>query len=186
MELQLQELIASIRKDGVEAAAAESAAIIEEAKKKAAEIIAGAKAEAAAERETAEKDIEKLRNAAVIAAEQARRNAALGFKAEMQKEYQKLLAADVKALLRDEALGKLIKAVLNEEDMSLYTAEVGTVSEALKAELKEAVENGLELKANPEVKGGFRFVSKDGSGYIDCSDDEIAAMLRPFFGELSI
>lgn len=186
MELQLQDLIASIRKDGVEAATAESAAIIEAAQKKAAEIVAAAKAEADAERETAERDIEKMRNAAVIAADQARRNAALGFRAEMQKEYQKLLAADVKALLKDEALGKLIKAVLNEEDMSLYTAEVNTVTDALKGELKEAVANGLELKANPDVKGGFRFVSRDGSGYIDCSDEEIAAMLMPFFGELSI
>lgn len=184
MELQLQDLIASIRKDGVDAATAEAATIIEEATRKAESIVAAAKAEAAAERENAERDIEKLKSSALIAAEQAKRNATLSFKAEVKKEYEKLLTADVKSLLKDEALGKLIKAVLNEEDMSLYTAEVGVVSDALKTELKDAVEKGLELKASPEAKSGFRFAAKDGSGYIDCSDEEIASMLMPFFGEL--
>ena len=186
MELQLQDLIASIRKDGVDAAEAEAAAIIDAAKKKAEEIVSAAKAEAQTERENAARDIEKLRLSAVTAAEQARRNACLGFKAEVQKSFEKLLAADVKAGLKDEALAKLIQAVLAEEDMAAYTAEVETVTDALKKELREAVEQGLVLKASPEAKGGFRLVANDGSGYIDCSAEELAAMLLPYFGELSL
>ena len=45
MELQIQDLVSSIRKEGVDAANAEAEAIISEAKKKAEAIIADAKAE---------------------------------------------------------------------------------------------------------------------------------------------
>ena len=33
---------------------------------------------------------------------------------------------------------------------------------------------------------GFRLCAKDGSGYIDCSDEELAEQLAPFFRELRI
>ena len=46
MEIQLQELIDQIKKDGVAAAEAEAEAIVSGAREKAGEIIAGAKAEA--------------------------------------------------------------------------------------------------------------------------------------------
>ncbi len=46
MELQIQDLVSSIRKDGIDAANAEAEAIIAEAKKKADAIIADAKSEA--------------------------------------------------------------------------------------------------------------------------------------------
>lgn len=45
MELQIQDLVSSIRKDGIDAANAEAEAIITEAKKKAEAIVADAKSE---------------------------------------------------------------------------------------------------------------------------------------------
>ena len=55
MELQIQDLVSSIRKDGIEAANAEAEAIISEAKKKAETIVADAKAEAKSVQEASEK-----------------------------------------------------------------------------------------------------------------------------------
>ena len=46
MELQIKDLVSSIRKEGVDAANAEAETIISEAKKKAETIVADAKAEA--------------------------------------------------------------------------------------------------------------------------------------------
>ena len=57
MELQIQDLVSSIRKDGIEAANAEAEAIISEAKKKAETIVADAKAEAKSVQEASEKEI---------------------------------------------------------------------------------------------------------------------------------
>ena len=45
---------------------------------------------------------------------------------------------------------------------------------------------GLELRLSKKVRTGFRLCTKDGSGYIDCSDEELAEQLAPFFRELRI
>ena len=77
MELQIQDLVSSIRKDGIEAANAEAEAIISEAKKKAETIVADAKAEAKSVQEASEKEIGILKESAAISAEQAKRDAIL-------------------------------------------------------------------------------------------------------------
>ena len=61
MELQIQDLVTSIRKEGVEAANAEAESIIAEARKKADSIVASAKAEAQQVRDASEKEIAILK-----------------------------------------------------------------------------------------------------------------------------
>lgn len=184
MELQIQDLVSSIRKDGIEAANAEAEAIISEAKKKAEMIIADAKAEAKNIQETSEKEINILKESAALSAEQAKRDAMLAFKNEVQAEFEKILSAKIKNNLSDAALGKLIQAVVADEDVQNYSVEVAEVSDSLKAELAEEIKNGLEIKPTKSVRAGFRLAAKDGSGYFDCSDEEIMQMLMPYFRNL--
>ena len=184
MELQIQDLVSSIRKDGIDAANAEAEAIISEAKKKAEMIIADAKAEAKNIQETSEKEINILKESAALSAEQAKRDAMLAFKNEVQAEFEKILSAKIKNNLSDAALGKLIQAVVADEDVQNYSVEVAEVSDSLKAELAEEIKNGLEIKPTKSVRAGFRLAAKDGSGYFDCSDEEIIQMLMPYFRNL--
>ena len=184
MELQIQDLVSSIRKDGIDAANAEAEAIISEAKKKAKMIIADAKAEAKNIQETSEKEINILKESAALSAEQAKRDAMLAFKNEVQAEFEKILSAKIKNNLSDAALGKLIQAVVADEDVQNYSVEVAEVSDSLKAELAEEIKNGLEIKPTKSVRAGFRLAAKDGSGYFDCSDEEIMQMLMPYFRNL--
>ncbi len=184
MELQIQDLVSSIRKDGIDAANAEAEAIISEAKKKAEMIIADAKAEAKNIQETSEKEISILKESAALSAEQAKRDAMLAFKNEVQAEFEKILSAKIKNNLSDAALGKLIQAVVADEDVQNYSVEVAEVSDSLKAELAEEIKNGLEIKPTKSVRAGFRLAAKDGSGYFDCSDEEIMQMLMPYFRNL--
>ena len=179
MELQIQDLVSSIRKDGIEAANAEAEAIISEAKKKAETIVADAKAEAKSVQEASEKEIGILKESAAISAEQAKRDAMLAFKTEVQAEFEKILSAKIENNLSDAALGKLIHAVVSDEDVKNYAVEV-----SLKAELAEEIKNGLEIRPTKGVRAGFRLAAKDGSGYFDCSDDEIMQMLMPYFRDL--
>ena len=162
MELQIQDLVSSIRKDGIEAANAEAEAIISEAKKKAETIVADAKAEAKSVQEASEKEIGILKESAAISAEQAK----------------------IENNLSDAALGKLIHAVVSDEDVKNYAVEVSEVNDSLKAELAEEIKNGLEIRPTKGVRAGFRLAAKDGSGYFDCSDDEIMQMLMPYFRDL--
>ena len=184
MELQIQNLVSSIRKEGIEAANKEADSIIAEAKKKAEAIVAGAKTEAQQYKDGAEKEIAILRESAAVSAEQAKRDAVLSFKAEAQGEFEKILAADISRELSGEALGKLIRAAVAGEDISAYAAEVSEVSDALKAELAKEIKGGLEIRPTKSVQQGFRLAAKDGSGFFDCSDDAIMEMLMPYFRNL--
>ena len=184
MELQIQDLVTSIRKEGLEAANAEAESIIAEAKQKAESIISGAKAEAQQYKDAAEKEIAILKESAEVGAEQAKRDAVLAFKTEIQGEFEKILASDIRKELSGEGLGKLIRAVVTGENVADYAAEVSEVSDALKSELAEEIKNGLEIRPNKSVQQGFRLASKDGSGYFDCSDDGIMEMLMPYFRDL--
>ena len=184
MELQIQDLVSSIRKEGIDAANSEADSIIAEARKKADGIIADAKAEAKRVKESSEKEIDILRESAAVSADQAKRDAMLAFKNEVQAVYENILSAKVQGSLNGEALGKLIRAAVEGEDVSAYTAEVADVNEALKAELAEEIKNGLTIRPAKGINAGFKLAANDGSGYFDCSDDEIMEMLKPYFREL--
>ncbi len=181
MELQIQDLVSSIKKDGIDSANQEAAAILADARKQADAIVAEAKAEADKLRGDAKAEIEVFKNSAQLDAQQAKRDAVLAFRQEIQKEYEKLLAADVGKALDQQALVKLIQAAVQGEDVAAYTVEVGQVTDGLRQELAQELKAGLEIRPSKKVGAGFRLAAKDGSGYFDCSEQEIAEMLMPFF-----
>lgn len=181
MELQIQDLVSSIKKDGIDSANQEAAAILADARKQADAIVADAKAEADKLRGDAKAEIEVFKNSAQLDAQQAKRDAVLAFRQEIQKEYEKLLAADVGKALDQQALVKLIQAAVQGEDVAAYTVEVGQVTDGLRQELAQELKTGLEIRPSKKVGAGFRLAAKDGSGYFDCSEQEIAEMLMPFF-----
>ena len=67
----------------------------------------------------------------------------LAFKTEVQAEFEKILSAKIENNLSDAALGKLIHAVVSDEDVKNYAVEVSEVNDSLKAELAEEIKNGL-------------------------------------------
>lgn len=184
MEVQIKDLVASIRKEGIETANNEAEQIIADAKKQAEEIVSKANAEAKNAKDAAEKEISILKESAKVGAEQAKRDAMLSFKTQIKEEFEKILKANVKKNLSGEALGKLIRAVAEGEDISGYAAEVAEVSDGLKSELAAEIENGLEIRPSRNVQAGFRLAAKDGSGYFDCSDEEIMQIMMPYFRDL--
>ena len=181
MELQIQDLVSSIKKDGIDSANQEAAAILADARKQADAIVADAKAEADKLRGDARAEIEVFKNSAQLDAQQAKRDAVLAFRQEIQREYEKLLSADVGKALDQQALVKLIQAAVQGEDVAAYTVEVGQVTDGLRQELAQELKAGLEIRPSKKVGVGFRLAAKDGSGYFDCSEQEIAEMLMPFF-----
>ena len=166
MELQIQDLVSSIKQDGIDSANREAAAIVAQAKAQADSIISQAKADADKLRQDANAEIEVFKNSA---------------HQEIQKEFEKILAADVCKALDQQTLATLIRAALQGEDVSAYTVEVSQVTDAIRQELAQELKNGLEIRPSKKVGAGFRLAAKDGSGYFDCSDEEIAEMLMPFF-----
>ncbi len=181
MEMQIQDLVSAIKKDGVDAAQKEAEKIIGEAKKTAESILIGAREEADAILKKAENEISAMRKSAETTIEHTKRDAMLFFKKSVQAEFEKILAADVSRAASGDTLAKLMLAALNGEDAAKYTAEVAEVTEGLKSELAEKIREGLTISVNPNVRVGFRLAQKDGTGYFDCSDEELTKMLEPFF-----
>ncbi len=186
MELQIKDLVTSIRKEGIDAANAEAEAILAQAKEKAAAIISEAKTQAENEKLNSEKEISVLKESAVVSADQAKRDAMLAFKTEVQREFEKILKKDISKELSGQGLGKLIQAVVAGEDASKFAAEVAEVSEDLKTQLAKEIKDGLEIRPTRGVNAGFRLAAKDGSGYFDCTDQAIAEMMMPYFRNLEI
>lgn len=186
MELQIQDLVSSIQKEGIEVAQAEAARIIAQANEQAAAIVALAKSEAARIEEKSKNEIDVMKESARVSAEHAQRDAMLSFKEAVQAKFENLLEADVAKTVQGNTLAVLIKAAMMDENPADYAAEVAEVTEGLKSELAEQIRSGLEIRISPHVRYGFRLAAKDGSGYFDCSDEELTKMLLPFFPALSL
>ena len=162
MELQIQDLVSSIKKDGIDSANQQAAAILADARKQADAIVAEAKSQADKLRDDAKAEIDVFKTSAQLSAQQAKRDAVLAFRQEIQKEFEKILAADVGQALDQQTLARLIQ------------------------QLAQELKNGLEIRPSKKVGAGFRLDAKDGSGYFDCSDQEIAEMLMPFFRDMHL
>ncbi|MCQ2454530.1 MAG: hypothetical protein MJ090_00060 [Clostridia bacterium] len=184
MELKIDDLVSSIKKDGIDAANAEAEKIIANAKMKASKIIEEAKEEQEKIKQQTKADIEVLRESAKVGAMQAERDAVILFEDSIKKRFEKILEADIAKTVNGDALVTLIKAAISDENPADYSVEISEVQEGLKGELAEQIKNGLEIKISSSVKTGFRLSAKDGSGYFDCSDEEITNMLTPFLPEI--
>ena len=168
MELQIQDLVSSIKKDGIDSANQQAAAILADARKQADAIVAEAKSQADKLRDDAKAEIDVFKTSAQLSAQQAKRDAVLA------------------QALDQQTLARLIQAAVQGEDVSGYAVEVGQVTDGIRQQLAQELKNGLEIRPSKKVGAGFRLDAKDGSGYFDCSDQEIAEMLMPFFRDMHL
>ena len=187
MEIQIQELIDSIKKDGLEQAKKDAVAYLENAKAEADRIVADANDEAAKLIEKAKKEIALEEKSSKATLEQAARDAVLSFKKGVEQELDKIMNEEVSASVDGALLERLIDEVVSSDlvgkDAVIEVKDVKAVSEAFVKKLSDKVKKGLTIKSSNQVSGGFRVIEKDGSGYIDLTEREIAALLKPYLNE---
>mgnify|MGYP003753327199 CR=1 FL=1 len=184
MAQQIQDLVASIRKDGVEAAKKEAASILQSAEEQAQTIIAQAQEKASHIISEAEKDIAQGNQRAEKALAQAGRDLLLSLKAAIEEQFSRILVEKAsKALSSKDVIGLVKKALdASEGDVNIevepktFEALAGELQTALAAELK----GGLVLKPHDDVESGFRLVAKDGSYFYDYKASELAGLLQPY------
>ena len=189
MEVQLQELIEQIKKEGVEAASAESETILKNAKAEADKIIADAKAEADKILADAKLKNERMVKSSEDLIRQAGRNLLISFRESVTKELNAILSESVNTVYSSEKLAEIIinaieswsakpdaeniTVVLNSESLKL-------IEETVLAGIKEKMISGVTLKANDNFDGGFRISAKDGSAYYDYSAETVVDMLSAY------
>ena len=189
MEIQLQELIDQIKRDGVEAAATEAEAVLKAAKAEAEKIISDAKAEAEKLFNNAKNENEKMVKSSEDAIRQAGRNLLISFRESVTKEVNAIVGGNVTAVYSSEAFAQLVvKAVEgwagkpDAEDITviLNSEDLKALEETLLAGLKEKMLTGVTLKANDNFDGGFRIAVNNGGAYYDYSAEAVVEMLANY------
>ena len=185
MEQQIQDLINSIKKDGIDSATNESKRIIEEAEKKAETIISQANAEKEKLIADGMRQLEKEKESFSQSLKMAARDLSLSFKKEVEGKIQALLDEKVKGAFDEVLLKDLLKTVIEAEFKGDVTVELPQekktqVASSLASELASSLNKGVELSFSSSLQGGFRVIAKDGRAFIDLSDDEVTRLLYPY------
>ena len=189
MDVQLQELIDKIKKDGVASAESSAAAIIAEAEKKAAAIISDAEAKAANIVATGKSETARMEKASVDAIRQAGRNLLLSFRDGVNAQLAAIVSAQTEGALSADALKAVVPEAVKAwaantaaEDISvlLPAKDLAAVEASVQAALKAELAKGVELKADKSLSAGFRIGSKDGAAYYDFSAEAVADLFSAY------
>jgi V/A-type H+-transporting ATPase subunit E len=188
MEIQVQELIDKIKKDGIETASSEAYKIKSEAQAEARRIVESAKKEADDIIRGGKQDAERFEKAGIVALEQASRNLVLVFKDEVQALLNKVVNEHVTANYNEDILKSVLPELIKSwaekgsDNLSVILPEgelsklQGFFNDKLAAELKK----GAELKSNRKLNSGFRISNRDGSAYYDFSAEAVVDLLSAY------
>ena len=189
MEIQLQELIDQIKKDGVNTAEAEAQKIIENAKAEAEKIIADAESKARDIAAKSKADNERLIKVSEDSIRQAGRNLLISFRESVNRELKAVVSEKLSEAYTPESLTKIILSVIeawtkntDAGDISvlLNSDDLKSLEEGLLKSLKQRLISGVTLKANDDFMGGFRISEADGSVYYDYSAESVVEMLSTY------
>ncbi len=194
MDVQLQELIDKIKKDGVASAESAAAAIIADAEKKAAAIVADAEEKANGIIKNAKTETARMEKASIDAVGQAGRNLLIQFrngviasldgivKAETAKAYNadmlKTLVPETVKAWASKGEADSLSVLLSPADLESLTAEFNS---ALKAEIAK----GLVVKADDTLAGGFRIGVNNGAAFYDFSAEAVADLFAAYLNPVT-
>lgn len=190
MDIQVQELLESIKKDGVEAAEAQAKEIIAQAEKKAADIIADAEKKAQNAHKAQEQAAAQLQASGKAALAQAGRDLVLTVEKQLQTIFSSLVTSTVQEVYTEDTLVKAIQTVV--EKLSTDQSGAVVLSEAdgkkleasLKGKIAKALNQGLEIKTSSKVSGGFLIQEKNGAAYFDFTTEAVAKALAIYVNPL--
>lgn len=189
MEIQLQELIEQIKKDGVTAAETEAKSIVDSANSQAEKIVADAQSQADKIIAAAKSETERMTKSAEDAIRQAGRNLLISFRESVSAELKAIVGENVSSVYSSQELAQLIVNVVEQwankpeaEDIAviLNGESLEKLEANLLATLKEKMLKGITLKANDNFDGGFRIAVNNGSAYYDYSKDAVVNMLSNY------
>lgn len=189
MEIQLQELIDQIKKDGVEVAENEAKNIVDSAKSEAERIVADAKAQAAKILAEAKAENEKMVKSSDDAIRQAGRNLLISFRESVTKELDAIIGETVNSVYSADSLVQIVTNVVeswaNKPDVEnieviLKSNDVELLEKTALSSLKERISKGVTLKANDNFDGGFRIAVNNGGAYYDYSTEAVVDMMSNY------
>ncbi len=189
MEIQLQELIEQIKKEGVEAAEGQADTIVSDAKAEADKIIADARAKADKIIADAREESARLTKVSEDAIRQAGRNLLLSFRESVSRELTAVIGEQVAESMAPDTLSALVPKVVESwaknaegEELAvlLNSTDLAALEGTLLAAFKEKLLTGVTLKPGDSFTGGFRIAVENGAAYYDYSAEAVTDMLASY------
>jgi len=188
MDIQVQELIDKIKKDGIETASQEAVRIKAEAETEAKRIIGAAKKEADDIVALGKQDAERFEKAGVAALEQASRNLVLAFKDEVQVLLNKIVESRIADSYNSEVLKETLPQLLKfwvekgSDNLAVILPEneLSRIQGFFNENLNNEFLKGVELKSNRKLSSGFHISNREGSIYYDFSSEAVAGLLSAY------
>jgi V/A-type H+/Na+-transporting ATPase subunit E len=188
MEVQLQELIERIRKEGVGAARTEAERIVAEAQAQAAAVVAAAEKKAAAASAEARAEAARAQAAGEAALKQSSRNLILAVRKRLESMLASITRAETARAMDDDLVAKLIPEVVKAWTSSgagdlavmLPPDSLKKLESKLNGLLKQELAKGAEIRPLANLDAGFRIQDRAGSLSWDFSAGELAKMLSQF------
>jgi V/A-type H+-transporting ATPase subunit E len=196
MDVQLQELIESIKKEGVDSAQARAAEIVSEAEKSAQAILAAAAAESARQIESGKMQAAQFERMAREALSQAGRDLVLSLEKKIRQLFDSVVLASTREGLTTPVLEQAILSLVSawsskrseELEVLLSPADLARLEKGLSARLGDLMKKGLLLRPVSQIEAGFRIGEKNGAVYYDITAEGITQILtqylNPKLGEL--
>jgi V/A-type H+/Na+-transporting ATPase subunit E len=190
MDSQLNELIETIKRDGVQTAEKQAEQIVEAAKESAQKTVDDAERNAREIIAAANAEREKIAAAGEETLKQSARDLVLSVQARLTEMFKAVITESVQSTLDDQVLEKTILAVVEawtgDKDAALSVilseGDLARLEAVLRDRLRMYIEKGVEIRSSASVKSGFRVEMKNGTLYYDFTADAIAEALSVYAG----
>ena len=188
MDVQLQELIDTIKRDGVGEAERRKEQILDQARAESAEILAAAEAQASEITRRAEGEARRFERTATETLQHAGRDLIIAMQSQIASLLRKVATTEIDRALSDDLLSALIMAFVtamqgetadsaDSIELLLPVEQFTQLEGHIRARLAEHIRRGLTIRPFAGIESGFRISLRDGSGHIDISADSIAEAL---------
>ena len=161
---------------------------MEEAEKKAGEMVKEAEAKAQGLIEAAQKKEEQMARAGKDALTQAGRDLILNLQTRLTSLFDSVITTEVAGVLTGDTLENAVTALISswstmssgEVDVLLSEKDMAALEAGLRKKLSDKLAEGIEIKPAADLEAGFRISVKNGSAYYDFTPSEIAAVLAQY------
>jgi V/A-type H+-transporting ATPase subunit E len=188
MDVQLKELIETIKTEGVKEAEDKSAVIISEAEAQAKTILDAARKEADKIVASGKADAAKFEASGREAVKQASRDLLLKIQGQIEKLFDALVQKETSEAFSGKVLEESVVSVIKgwaekgSLDLTVLLSEKDfkNLESSLRGRLSAEMKKGIEIKPFSGVDAGFRIAEKDGGSYYNFTAQGVAEMLSEF------
>lgn len=187
MDVQLKELIETIKSEGVESAEVKAKEIIADAEKKRDDMIAVAENDAEEIRAKAKSDAQRMKASAEESIRQAGRDLILSLESSITELFDSVVKRESAKVLSGQGLEKAIISLLSnwseEKDsleLLLPEKDLKEIGDGLLDALKKELRSEVLLKPAPGLDAGFKISEKDGAAYYNFTSEGIAEILSQY------